>query len=211
MATSLIPLQDFLSNFNVRVVDYIPNPLDSNVHVKYEVRCVLNGRLSVHLSDVDVTTLPESYTSQDVLNAAWENVKVNVTAWATTNVVKPPLTEFVPLSTTDDISIVDFNNNFNVRVNRWELYPRIQPTHWVVGFDVYNTFGYAENRAMDCTLSINDICGNTLCLDIMTAAWESLKGQICAWAASKLNGATVINASYIPTSVDGDDGTGNTP
>lgn len=202
MSSPLIPLEDFLSNFSVRVVDYVSDTINSSVHVKYEVRCLLNGRLSVHVTDVDVTTLATDYTSQDVLDAAWENVKVDVTAWATTNVVKPPLTEFVPASTTDDISLSDFNDNFVVRVNRWELYPNIQPTYWVVGFDVHSTFGYADNNAVDCTLPISEMCGNTRCVDIMTAAWETLQGQICAWAAQKFSTERVMNTSYVPSSVD---------
>lgn len=200
--TTLISLEDFLSNFSVRVADYSPDAMTSNVHVKYEVRCLLNARLSVHVTDVDVNTLPAEYTSQDVLDAAWENVKVNVTDWATTNVVNPQLTHFIPTDTTDDISLTDFNNNFVVRVSRWELYPNIQPSYWVVGFEVSNTEGVIESKTLDCTMPIVDMCGNTLCLNIMTAAWEVLKGPLCSWAAQKFNTQSVINTSYVPTSVD---------
>jgi hypothetical protein len=203
--TTLIPLQDFLSNFAVRVVNYVADNNNSMVHVRYEVRCILNGRLSVHLTDVDVTTLPTEYTSQDVLNAAWDNVKVNVTAWATTNVVKPQLIEFAPDNTTDDISVSDFNNNFLVRVYRWELYPRVQSSSWVVGFDVYNKSGYRENKTLDCAIPIEGLCGNTFCLDIMEAAWLQMKAQICSWAAERFSLQNVINTSYVPTSVDGDE------
>lgn len=204
MASSTIALQDFLTNFTVRILDYTAEPANSNVHIKYEVRCLLNARLSVHVTDVDVTTLPAEYTSQDVLDAAWENVKVDVTAWATTNIENPPLVSFVPTSTTNDISLTDFNNNFTVSVNRWELYPRIQSSSWVVGFNVQNNIGYLENRSVDCTIPIAEICGNTLCLDIITSAWEQVKSNLCAWAAQKLSTETVINTNYVPTSVDGE-------
>lgn len=195
---SSVTLEDFLTNFTVRVVEYKAED-DASITVHFEVRCIANNRLSIHIASVDVSSLQE-YTSNDVLGIAWDNVKSNVNDWATTNIVKPPYSVFTPESSTDDISLTDLNNNFTVRVCRWELYPKERPTSWCVGFEILKNADQ-QSKLTDCTISINTLCNNTLCQDIMTAAWNILKPTLCSWASQVFSDANVINTIYVPVNL----------
>jgi hypothetical protein len=193
-----IQFSTFLENFTVRVVEYEPQG-ESIVTVHFEVRSNYNGRLSIHLASVDTSNLGE-HTTNDVLNIAWDIVKPTVSAWATTNVVNEPLTSYVPSDTTDAINITDFNDNFDVRVARWELYPTEKPQHWCIGFEARKKSG-TQNIIKDCNISITSFCNNTLCLDIMNAAWAVMKPSICSWASQVLASFDVINSIYVPTTL----------
>lgn len=193
-----ITLEDFINNFSVRVAEYKEESVD-NIKVHFEVRCNVNGRLSIHIATVDVSGL-QTYTANDVLDLAWDSVKENVTDWATTNVVNPPITTFTPQTTTADITLSNLTTNFGIRVSRWELYPRERPSSWCVGFEMTKNVGN-QSKVLDCTLPFTNLCNNTLCLDIMTAAWDVLKPSFCAWAGQVLAEANVINNNYVPSSL----------
>jgi hypothetical protein len=195
---SSITLEDFLENFTVRVVEYKTNS-NTSIDVHFEIQCTLNGRLSIHIASIDITSL-EQYTTNDILNLAWDSVKQNIIDWATTNVVKVPFSTFTPQTTTNDISLADLNNNFSIRVSRWELYPRERPSVWCVGFEMIKNGGN-QSKALDCTFPFTTLCNNTLCLDIMTTAWDTMKGSFCAWASEVLADADVVNTNYIPTNL----------
>lgn len=196
---SAITLQDFLDNFTVRVVEY-KTEQNSTITVHFEVRCNANNRLSIHITSVDVSELPGGYTSQDVLDLGWSQVTENVSDWATTNVVNPPLTTFTPLTSTNDISLTDLNTNFSIRLARWELYPRERPSTWCVGLEITKTVG-GKSKIMDCAIPFTSLCNNTQCLDIVTAAWDVMKPSLCAWAAEVLPELNVVNTTYTPTSL----------
>lgn len=193
-----IQFSTFLENFTVRVVEYEPQG-EGTVTVHFEVRNSYNGRLSIHLASVDTSNLGE-HTTNDVLNIAWDIVKPTVSAWATTNVVNEPLTSYVPSDTTNAISITDFNDNFDIRVARWELYPTEKPQHWCIGFEARKKSG-TQNITIDCNISITSFCNNTLCLDIMDAAWAVMKPSICSWASQVLASFDVINSIYVPNTL----------
>lgn len=198
---SAITLEDFQQYFTVRVVEYKADAdiQSQNINVNFEVRCNLNGRLSIHVTSVDVSNM-QTFTENDVLNIAWQQVESNVQDWATTNIGNAPYTTFIPETTTNDISLADLNNNFNIRVYRWELYPKERPTSWCIGFEMTKNVG-SQVKTQDCTISTATLCNNTLCNDIMTAAWNSMKESFCSWASQVLTDATVINNVYVPSSL----------
>ena len=194
---SSISLQDFLQNFSVRVVEY-KTELNSIITVHYEVRCIINNRLSIHIASVDVSEL-EEYTSADVLDLAWDEVKTNVTNWATTNISNPPLINFTPQTSTGSISLTDLNNNFSISISRWELYPKDRPSSWCIGF-LMTKNGADKKKYLDCSIPFTNLCNNTLCLDIITAAWDVIKPSFCAWAAEVLLD-DVVNSIYTPANL----------
>ncbi len=201
MTTEPITLENFNNSFNVRIVDYKVQPNSSNVSVYYEVRCFVNNRVSVHVAVVDVTQLSEGYTTNDVIETGWQLVKDTVNSWATSNVTKTSLSIFTPATTTNAISLSDFNNNFIVRMARFELYPQVQPSSWCIGFHVYSTTKDNISMYFDCSLSIEQYCNDTRCLDIATAAWETLKDNICGWAATEFVKTNLLNTTYTPTDI----------
>jgi hypothetical protein len=195
---SSITLEDFLSNFTVRVANYTPEQ-ETTIAVHFEVRCNVNGRLSIHTASVDVSEM-QAYTTNAIIDMAWNMVKSNVSDWATTNVSNPPLSVFTPTTCTNDISLTDLNNNFTIRASRWELYPKERPETWVVGFEMSQNGG-SQSKIMDCTIPIVDMCNNTLCLNIMTAGWNVMEPAFCAWAGQVLADTNVINTIYVATSL----------
>jgi hypothetical protein len=157
--------------------------------------------VSVHIATVDTTELQEGYTTTDVIEAGWVAIKDAVNSWATTNATKPQLTTFTPNVTTDDILVTDFNNNFLVRVQRFELFPAVQPSSWCIGFIAYSTTKDNVSTYRDCNLTIDEFCNNTLCQDIVDAAWLQVKSSICSWAATEFAKSNVINTFYTPTDI----------
>jgi hypothetical protein len=196
-----ITLVDFNDSFKVRVADYKSDPNTSNITIYFEVKCLLNNRVSVHVANVDTTQLQEGYTFTDVIDVGWQSVKDSVNSWSSSNVVKAQLTTYIPSTTTDDILLTDFNDNFGVSVQRFELYPTMQPNSWCIGLTAYSKTKENIVCYRDCNVSLTEFCNNTRCLNIVAAAWEQLKGTFCNWAATEFAKANVINTIYIPTDV----------
>jgi len=91
-------ITDFNTNFSVRVVDY--NDATSNIKVHFRVQCIPNGRVSIHIASVDIATMNEGWTKQDVITAAWTSITSIVNAWASFNIVEDRLTELTSATTT---------------------------------------------------------------------------------------------------------------
>lgn len=196
-----ITLQEFNENFQVRVVEYRVEQNTTDITVYYEVKCITNSRVSVHITTVDTTELAEGFTLADVIEVGWDAVKNAVNSWATTNAPKSPFTTFTPDVTSNDISVTDFNNNFTVTLQRFELFPVTQPSSWCIGLNAYSQTHPNVSIYRDCTLTINDFCNDTECLDIVTAAWLKMKSSICSWAAIEFAKSNVINTLYTPTDI----------
>jgi hypothetical protein len=132
---------------------------------------------------------------QDVIDAAWNAQKQNIHDWAIVNLPHDVLSEYIPETTTTNISLTDFNNNFNVRVSRYELYPEQQPQFWCVGL-VISHKTKAVSIYRDCSLPTNQHCNNVLCTSVVTAAWNSVKSSVCAWAKDILTRDDLVNTQY---------------
>jgi hypothetical protein len=192
---------DFQDKFAVRIVDYTANADTNDVHVEFEVTCKLNQRTSLYKTEVGAESLVEEYTSQDVLDTAWNNVKQDVNAWSTSTVVKSQIETYTPLTTTNSISLLDFNENFDVHVTRFDLYPIVKPLSWCIGFSVVMKSRLVV-LSVDCAVSTTEFCGNTLCKSIVGAGWDVLKERICDWAADEFSKVVVLNSAYVPTDID---------
>lgn len=194
-------LVDFNNDFVVRIASYSTSTETTIVHVVFEVKCTANHRVGAFMSDIDTATLNENHTTDDVVNAAWDAVKATVNTWAVINVQHEVLTTFTPQTTTDDISVTDFNTYFTMNVGRYELYPTVSPSSWCVAFTVFLTDKPDTKMYLDSNVPVQDWCNNVFCVDVVTAVWENLKGPICSWAASELIKSHVLNTTYVPTEV----------
>lgn len=200
--TPLTPLENFNANFTVRVADYkelVDTP--NTVKVIYEVTCNSNRRVGVFISDIDTTTLSEGFTNSDVLEAAWDEVKASVNDWADVNIQQGQYTSFTVPSTTQAITLQDFNDNFNVQLIRYELYPKVSPSTWCVGFYLYSSTRPGVNMFIDGNVAIEDFCNNVLCVTVTEAVWNTIKERVCSWAADELAKPSVINSTFVPTSL----------
>jgi len=195
-------LELFNNNFVVRVVEYkelvdVPTTLK----VSYEVKCSTNNRVGVFITEVDTTTLSEGFTQSDVTTAAWDNLKTTVTAWAEVMFPKPQFTFYTIESTTDAISLQDFTDNFKAQIIRFELYPKVSPSSWCIGFYVFSTTKPGVNMFIDGNVGLDDYCNNVLCKTVAGAVWDSVKERICSWAASELEKPIALNTQFVPSTL----------
>ena len=195
-------LEEFATNFKVRIVDYQDLGNDT-VKVIFEVKCVVNHRVGVFIAEVDTTTLSEGFTQQDVVDAAWDLQKTNINDWSIVNLPHEVLSTYTPLSVADNspITLTDFNNNFTVNVCRYELYPETQPKTWCVGFQISKTNNTSINMYVDGNIPIETQCNNVFCATVVAAVWDNIKSNVCTWAATHLEKASVIDTTFIPTTV----------
>lgn len=196
------PLEVFNANFTVRVVDYkelVDTP--TTIKVIYEVLCNSNRRVGVFISDVDTTTLSVGFTPSDVLDFAWDEVKSDVKDWADVNIQHQQYTVYNVQSTTDAITVQDFNDNFTVQLVRYELYPKVSPSTWCIGFYVYSPTKAGVNMFIDNNVPIADYCNNVPCETVTGAVWNLVKERVCSWAATELAKPSVINTNFVPTSL----------
>lgn len=192
-----LTLQEFNDNFTVTVVHF--DNTTSNVIVHFKVQCKSNNRVSIHTTIVDTTQLQPGFTNNDVVSVAWDAVKNVVNTWAAFNLVEGRLTEFEPETTSNEIDVSTFNTHFLVKVIRFELVPNINPTNWCIGFTVCVKGSESTCNNYEGLLPITQYCNNTLCANIVSAAWELVKDSACAWAVSKLPTHDVLDTAFVPS------------
>jgi hypothetical protein len=194
-------LTDFNTDFNVKVVRF-DDTTPTSVLVHFQVRCIPNNRLSIHTTSVDATQLSEGYTDNDVLSAAWLNVKTAVNSWASFNIIEDPLSVFSVTSTSNAIDLTTFNTHFSVKIVRFELIPNINPTYWCLQYQVSRVNNQSIVTVFESLLSLtSQYCNNTLCTDITAAGWEIIEDSICSWALANLPVDTVVDTVFTPTSI----------
>jgi hypothetical protein len=193
-------LTDFNTDFNVKVVRF-DDTTPTNVSVHFQVRCIPNNRLSIHTTEVDATQLSEGYTDNDVLSAAWLNVKTAVNSWASSNIVKDSLSVFSVTTTSNCIDLTTFNTHFSVKIVRFELIPNINPTHWCIQYQISRINNQTITTIESIVPLTSQYCNNTLCADITAAGWEIIKDSICSWALANLPVDTVVDTVFTPTSI----------
>ena len=193
-----LTLQEFNDNFTVTVVHF--DNATSNVIVHFKVQCKSNNRLSIHTTTVDTTQLQPGFTNDDVVSVAWDAVKSVVNTWSAFNLVEGRLSDFDVQTISNGIDVSTFNTNFIVKVIRFELVPYINPTHWCIGFSVYVNGSESTCKNYEGLLPITEeYCNNTLCANIVSAAWELVKDNICAWTVEKLPTQDVLNTTFVPS------------
>jgi hypothetical protein len=201
MSTPLT-LTEFNNDFAVRIVDFVDMGNNTN-KVVFEVKCTVNNRVGVFISEIDTTTLDEGFTNDDVVDAAWNEVKTDANDWAVVNLPKVVYTAYTVESVSDNspITLQNFNNNFTVELRRYALYPEVSPKSWCLGFYVYKTNNTSINMYVDNNVPIGDFCNNVLCASVGASVWNLVKSNVCVWAASQLEMASVIDTTYVPTAV----------
>ena len=167
----------------------------------YEVLCTSNKRIGVFISDVDTTTLASGFTNADVLEAAWDEVKSDVKDWSDVNIAHTQYILYTVQSTTESITLQDFNDNFTVQLVRYEVYPKVSPSSWCIGFYIYSSTRPGVNMFIDGTVPIADFCNNVLCESVTGAVWNLIKERVCSWAAAELAKPSVVNTTFVPSTL----------
>jgi hypothetical protein len=92
------------------------------------------------------------------------------------------------------MNIDTFNENFLVIISRYELYPAIEPTNYVVGFTVtcnVNNMTYYIDTVVDRNISKCE-------KEISKIAWNKVKDAIYDWANSVCHKCSLLNSKFVP-------------
>ena len=193
-------LTDFNNDFTVTVVHF--DDTTSNATVNFKVKCIPNNRVSIHTTVVDTTQLSNGFTDNDVLSAAWENVKTVVNTWASYNIIEEPLSVLSVTSTTNVIDLTSFNTHFSVKLVRFELIPNINPTYWCLQYCIARINNQSITTVFESIVPLTqEFCNNTLCADIVDAGWENIKEYICNWALANMPTDSVVDTIFVPSSM----------
>jgi hypothetical protein len=196
---SNMQIEDFVTNFAVTVVDY--DDTNYNIAVKFMVLCIPNERVSVHTTTVDARSMSEGYTQDNILDTAWLNVKETVNTWAMNNILNDKLTTIIAPSGNWRISTQLLNDNFTIKVIRFEIVPKEKPTNWCIGFNITMKGNTSMEFYIEGSVPISGYCNNIVCMDIVNAVWETVKDKICTWAGERIQHSEVLNTPYVPTTL----------
>lgn len=102
----------------------------------------------------------------------------------------------------NDISIIDidnFNENFSVKVVRFELYPSIEPSCWCTGFQISNKSN-GKQMYLDCDVALDILTSDTSDDNsIVKIGWEKVSHKVLSWATGVQKQSSVINQNFTPT------------
>lgn len=201
MSSSTLSIESFNEQTTVRIAKFMKHVTPDNIpmaNVAFEVRITQNGRIGIFLCDIDRSSFA---TEDDIVNAAWNEVKQNVNDWCVTNLVNDPFTTFHVSATTNKISVEDFNSNFIVNVVRYDLYPRVNPDWWCIAFMVHQISNPQTSIYVEAQVPTSVWCNNVRCLAVASSAWELVKDRACAWAADHMSKPALLNTLYTPSEI----------
>lgn len=92
-----------------------------------------------------------------------------------------------------------FNQNFNVKVVRFELYPADSPTAWCTGFQISNK-NNGKQMYVDVQIALDSLNPDTNNDNsIVKIGWSKVSDQVLSWATAVQNQSSVINQSFTPS------------
>lgn len=201
-----ISLQDFNLNFKVQIRNIaVPHVDETGIvpgSIGFNVICLLNSRVQYfeyHILDQNIVN---TYTSQQLVDYAWNQLKTDVNTWATSAMSESNLIGYVYVPTSDfntsTITLATFNQNYTMKIVRFEVYPANDPSSWCVGYNISNNLNdstlYISTNVMVATFEISQTE-----IQIMDAAWNQIKDTIAIWASEKLMYSSLINTDYVPS------------
>lgn len=208
-----ISFEDFNTHFQTQIRAIEKEHTDDtgtyDYGVGFNVVCTSNNRVMYFEDHLTSNILPSNYTDQDIVNAAWSNLKPVVKAWATTAITLPSLVgstwvapsnlAFPPIG---GFTYETYNSNFATRIARFEVYPPTDPKSWCVGFNIVPASSNIEGMYVDTNVFV-DTFANTLAEEeILGLAWSNVRTQVSGWAAAKAAAPTIINTVLIAPSND---------
>ena len=194
-----LTLKKFNDNFIVTIVHF--DNESGNVTIHFKVQSTINSKVSIHKSTVDTKKLSKNFTQKDIISSAWDLIKRTVKIWSICCINEDQLIEYTVTSTSNVIDVSTFNNNFLVKVIRFDLVPSVNPSSWCIGFSVCIRNNESVLNNYEGLISIetqyND--NDKLCKNITDSAWELIKDNVCNWAVSKLPSNNILNITFLPT------------
>lgn len=210
---SLISYEDFSTHFmtHVRAIEtgHTDETGTYDYGVGFNVVCTSNNRVMYFEDHLTSNILPSPFTEQDIVNAAWSNLKPAVKTWATTALTLPSLLgsswvapSNLAFSNIGDFTFDTFTNNFTTNIARFEVYPPTNPKSWCVGFKVSTNNSNMDGMYVDTTVQVDTFANTRAEDEILGMAWANVKEQIGGWAKSKYAIPQLVNTVYATSSND---------
>jgi hypothetical protein len=167
------------------------DPITSNVETSNTDPITSN----VETSNTDPITSNVETSNTDPITS---NVETSNTDPITSNV--DPLVSNVETSNTDPItSNVETTPQPVITITRYELYPKGEPTCYVVGFVVSCPSGQ-KTMYRDTQVPLDQAQGKTE-QEIAQIAYSSLKESVDAWVCTEMAKPKILGSTFIPSSV----------
>lgn len=204
-----ISIEDFNTNFIVQISTIAIPHIDASgtvpAVVGLNIICTTNNRVQYFEYHFVDQNLVDGFTLQELINYAWTQMKTDINTWAYNILSESNLIGFIYVPTSNfnttfaNMNLATFNENYTIKIYRFEVYPRNNPSGWCVGFNITNN----TNKVyifVDTTVTVNTFNILQTETDIMNAAWDQLKDYIGSWASDKLLYSSLINTNYTPVS-----------
>jgi hypothetical protein len=92
-----------------------------------------------------------------------------------------------------------FNDNFTTTVARFEVFPKENPTCYVVGFTITHK-GNLKTMYKDTQVPMADAAGKSD-QEIVELGWNVIKTEIVKWCEATITVSPVINTTFVPVSL----------
>ena len=203
-----ISLEDFNANFKVQIRNIaVPHVDETGIipaSVGFNVICLNNGRVQFFESHISDQNIVNTYTSQQLVDYAWSQVKSQVNTWATTAISDSNLIGYVYTPITDfnlsfpNMNLATFNQNYTMKIARFEVYPANDPYSWCIGFSITNNLNNS-NLYISTNVAVETFSVTYAELELMNSAWNQIKDTIGTWASEKLMYSSLVNTEYTPS------------
>lgn len=206
--SNIISLEDFNANFTTSIRNIEKDHKDEtgtySYSVGFNVLCTPNNRTMYFEAHLDSNQAPPGTPESVVTNMAWLNLLPDVKTWASSVLTANSLLGSVYIPTIDftntsNINLSTFNSNFTTNVSRFEVYPKIAPSSWCVGYNVFKNTNSNDTMYYDTSVNVPTFAIQKSESEIMDIAWSNLKESVGHWAGLKLNTSQLLNTEVITT------------
>jgi hypothetical protein len=213
MSNLTISYADFSNNFitHIRTIekDHTDETGTYDYGVGFNVVCLLNSRVMYFEDHLNKNVLPDPYTDQDVVDAAWTAVKPDVKNWSSTAMSLPSLIGSTWTPPTDlsfnpigNFTFDTFITNFTTTISSFEVYPQNEPSSWRVGFVITNNNNTTDYFYMGTNVFVNTFAVTKAEEEILELAWSGIKDQIAVTAKDRYDASALINTVFSAPSND---------
>lgn len=203
-------LQDFNDNFKIDIRNIaVPHIDESGTYpacVGFNIVCLSNNRVNYFEDHITDSNFVASATDSNLISYSWSNLKQSVLDWADIAITQSNLIGFVytpsnlQFHNSNELDLDVYNSNYTTTIGRFEVYPRLDPNSWCVGFNI-NHNSNSKNMYIDTRVEIETFAVTSAENEILEYAWSNTNTVIGTWALQNLNKSSLLNTQYVPETI----------
>lgn len=203
-----ISIENFNTNFLIHVRSIAKPHIDETgiipADVGINIICVPNNRVQFfeyHIMDQNIV---DTSTDQQLVDIAWAALKSDIQIWASSAINQSNLIGYIYTPTSEfnntygNLNLTSYNTNFTTQIERFEVFPPLEPNSWCVAFQITNN-NINESIYVNTIVPIETFAVTSAEQDIMDSAWDNVKDSIGTWASSNIDTSSLINTVYTPS------------